>query len=56
MILRATVLSSKGSSFDQTPALALNLIEGLIPSPTQRPEAILASPLVKKACLVLIAF
>ena len=42
----------KGSP--QTPALGLNLKAGLIPSPTQQPEAILAPPLVKQACLILI--
>ena len=32
----------------QTPALGLNLNAGHIPSPTQRPEAVLALPLVKQ--------
>ena len=40
----------------QTPALGLTLKAGLIPIPTQRPEAILAPPLVQQACLVLMAF
>ena len=40
----------------QTPALGLNLNAGLIPSPIQWPEAILTPPLVKQACLVLMAF
>ena len=44
----------KGSP--QTLALDLNLNAGLIPSPTQRPEAVLKSPLIKPACLVLAAF
>ena len=40
----------------QTPALGLNLNAGFSPSPAQRVEAILAPPLVKQACLVLMAF
>ena len=40
----------------QTLALGLNLNAGLIPSPTQRPEATLRAPLIKQACLVLMAF
>ena len=40
----------------QTPALGLNLTAGLIPSPTQRPEAVLKPPLVKQAFLVWMAF
>ena len=39
-----------------TPALGLNLNAGLIPSPIQRPEAILTPALVKQVCLVLMAF
>ena len=38
------------------PGLGLKLNAGLIPSPTQRPEAILTLPLVKQDCLVLMAF
>ena len=40
----------------QTPALGLNLNAGLFPPLTQQPEAILALPLVKQVCLVLMAF
>ena len=36
--------------------LGLNLNAGLIPSPTQQPEAVLTPPLVRQACLVLMAF
>ena len=43
----------KGSP--QTPALGLNLNAALILPPTQGPEAYLKPPLVKKACLVLMA-
>ena len=39
-----------------TLALGQNLNAGLIPSPNQWPEAFLALPLVKQACLVLMAF
>ena len=39
----------------QTPALGLNQIAGLIPSPAQQPKAILTTPLLKQACLVLLA-
>ena len=47
-------ISQKGGP--QTPALGLNLNAGLIPSPIQQPEAILAPPLVRQTCLVLVAF
>ena len=40
----------------QTPALGLNMNAGLIPSPTQQPEAILKAPLMRESCLVLMAF
>ena len=40
----------------QTLALGLNMNAGLIPSPTQGPEAILKAPLMKQACLVLMVF
>ena len=40
----------------QTLALGLNMNAGLIPSPTQQPEAILKAPLMKQACLVLMVF
>ena len=40
----------------QTYALGLNLNAGLIPSPTQRPEAILAAPLVQQTCRVPMGF
>ena len=36
--------------------LGRNLNAGLIPSPTQQPEAILTLPQFKQACLVLMAF
>ena len=38
-----------------TPALGLNMNAGLVPSPNQRPEAILKVPLMKQTCLVLMA-
>ena len=52
--VRCVFNHQKGGS--QTPALSLNLNAGRIPSPTQRHEAILTPPLVKQACLVLMAF
>ena len=46
----------KGPPLPQSPAAGLDQKAGLIPSPTQRPEAILAPPLAQQACLVLMAF
>ena len=40
----------------QTLALGLTLNADLVPSPTQGPEAVLVPPLVKQACLALMAF
>ena len=40
----------------QTPALGLNLNAGLVPFSSPRPGAILARPLVRQICLVLLAF
>ena len=47
------VFSNQQKGGLQTLALGLNLNAGLIPSPTQPPEAILVFPLVQQACLVL---
>ena len=46
------VFSNQQKVGPQTPALGLNLNVGLIPSPTQP----LKPPLVKQACLILMAF
>ena len=40
----------------QAPALGLSMNAGLIPPLTQRPEAILSSPLAKQVCLILFFF
>ena len=52
--VRCVFKSAEERSSNSCPGL--NLKAGLIPSPTQGPEAILALPLVEQACLVLIAF
>ena len=50
------VYSNQLKGGTQTPALGLNLNAGLIPSHAQQSEAVLAPPLVKQTCLVLMAF
>ena len=54
--IRGRHVFKSAEELNSTPALGLNLNAGLIPSPTQPPEAILASPLVRQTCLVLMAF
>ena len=45
-----------GRAVLKTPAHCLNLYAGLIPSPIQGPEAVLAPTVVKQDCLFLMAF
>ena len=52
--VRYVFKSTEGRSSNSRPLSDMNA--GVIPSPTQRPEAILSAPLRKRACLVLMVF